>query len=163
MIEMIVAHDSANGIGHEGRIQWTLPADLKRFMHLTKGKAVIMGRKTWESLPGYLKDRTNIVIASKKVSRLYGERPDYVVPHLSTAIDVAEHLGATPIIIGGQRVYEEAMPLVSKLYLTRVCAVFLADTYFPQINRTEWEMTSCVSETVAPGITIFYETLERKL
>lgn len=163
MIEMIVAHDSANGIGHKGRIQWTLPEDLRRFKELTKGKAVIMGRKTWESLPQYLQGRTNIVIASKKVSRLNGERPDYVVPKLSTALDVAEHLDIVPIIIGGQRVYEEALPLVSRLYLTRVCAVFLADTYFPQLNRADWLLTSAATKVVAPGVTIFYETLERKL
>ena len=138
-LTMIVAAGENNEIGKNNKLIWHLKDDLKRFKALTSGHHIIMGRKTFESFPKPLPNRTHIVISRQK---------DYQVPEgvllvnsIEDAIDAAsgDH---QPFIIGGGEIYKQAMPFASKIELTRVHATFDADTFFPEMNRDEWKETA---------------------
>lgn len=135
MISIIVAMDKNRVIGFEGKIPWRLPADLKRFKQLTMGHAVIMGRKTFESLGKPLPGRTNIVVTRRKDFRAQG---CMVVHSLQEGLKVA---GKDPFVIGGAELYKQALPLAGRLYITQVdLRVPKGDAHFPEINRKEWKL-----------------------
>ncbi|WP_179339763.1 dihydrofolate reductase [Winogradskyella ludwigii] len=139
-LTIIVAAGENNAIGKDNDLIWHLSDDLKHFKSLTNGHHIIMGRKTFESFPKPLPNRTHIVITRQK---------DYKVPEgviivnsLNDAIDAARH-DKTPYIIGGGEIYKQAMSLVDKLEITRVHADFEnADTFFPEIDETKWQEVS---------------------
>tara|TARA_R110001592_G_C13122590_1_gene745915 strand:- start:1043 stop:1975 length:933 start_codon:yes stop_codon:yes gene_type:complete len=139
-LTIIVAEGENNAIGKDNDLIWHLSDDLKRFKSLTNGHHIIMGRKTFESFPKPLPNRTHIVITRQK---------DYsapsgviVVNSLDDAIDAARK-DKQPFIIGGGEIYKQAMPLVDKLEITRVHASFEnADTFFPVIDETRWKEVS---------------------
>jgi dihydrofolate reductase len=137
-IAIIVALDEQNGIGRKGGLLCHLPGDLKHFKELTTGHSIIMGRKTYESLPkGALPNRTNIVITSDKEENYPG---CVVVPSLEAALTHCKNED-TVFIIGGGQLYRSAYHLTDKLYLTRIHHTFDdADTFFPEININEWEL-----------------------
>lgn len=137
-VALIVALDEQNGIGREGGLLCHLPADLKHFKEVTSGHCIIMGRKTYESLPkGALPNRTNIVLTS--------DAPENY-PGCIVARTVEEALAScreheTVYIIGGGELYKATLPLASKLYLTRIHHSFGdADTFFPEVDFTAWEL-----------------------
>ncbi|HHV87029.1 MAG TPA: dihydrofolate reductase [Petrimonas sp.] len=137
-IAIIVALDEQNGIGRNGKLLCHLPGDLKHFKELTTGHSVIMGRKTYESLPkGALPNRTNIVITSDTANHY---------PGCIVARSVDEALACcndekTAFIIGGGQLYRSTLRLADKLYLTRIHHTFDdADTFFPEINPDEWKL-----------------------
>lgn len=132
--------DEAGGIGKDGRLPWRLSADLRRFKALTLGHCVIMGRKTWETIGKPLPGRTNLVI-----SRQAGFRPDGVVvqPSLEAALEYASNKGETEaFVIGGGQVFKQALPLADRIYLTRVHARLDCDTFFPQVDWSDYRMLS---------------------
>ena len=142
-ITIISAIAENNAIGFEGKLLYWLPADLKRFKALTTGHTIIMGRKTFESLPkGALPNRRNIVLSRSK--------KDF--PGAETFASLAEALAACKLplkgaggsevfIIGGASVYAEALPLANHLCLTEVHDTPKeADAFFPAFNRDEWEV-----------------------
>ena len=135
-LSIIVAVGENNETGYRNGLLWHLPADLKRFKELTTGHAVVMGRKTFESLPnGALPNRTNVVIS---------KNPDFMPPNCLVFSSLDEALlklsGEKEVyIIGGSQIYYLALPYASKLYLTQVHARFPeADTFFPEIDSTKW-------------------------
>ncbi|GAA3869988.1 dihydrofolate reductase [Celeribacter arenosi] len=135
MISLIVARDRTGAIGKNGEIPWHLPADLRFFMRETTGGAVIMGRRTWESLPlRPLKNRLNIVVSSQKVDH------DLVVPSIEAAIDAAKTDARARIYgIGGEGIYRAMMPIADRLLLTEVDLVVEdADTWFPEFDPEGW-------------------------
>ena len=113
--------------------------DLKRFKKLTNGHHIIMGRKTFESFPKPLPNRTHVVITRQANY----SAPDgvIVVNSLEDALDAAKN-DKQPFVIGGGEIYKQAMPLADTIELTRVHHSFEADTFFPKINTTIWEETS---------------------
>jgi dihydrofolate reductase len=135
-ISIIVAIAENNAIGKNNELLWHLPDDLKRFKKLTTGHTVIMGRKTFLSLPaGALPNRTNIVIS---------DIPGEEFPGCIMAGSIEDAMSKTDdmkecFIIGGGMVYRQFLPHASKLYITRIHASFDADTFFPEINYDEWE------------------------
>lgn len=138
-LTMIVAAGENNEIGKNNDLIWHLRDDLKRFKALTSGHHIIMGRKTFESFPKPLPNRTHIVISRQS---------DYKVPegvivvnNIEAAIALAKD-DAQPFIIGGGEIYKLAMPYASKLELTRVHSNFDADTFFPEINLSVWKETA---------------------
>ena len=139
MLSIIVAIAENGAIGAKNELLWRLPNDMRRFKELTTGHTVIMGRKTFESLPkGALPNRTNVVITrNTKVSFDNCE----VFNDLKTAID--KHKKEKEIfIIGGANIYKQAMIFAEKLYVTYVHHSFgNADTFFPEINKNEWITT----------------------
>ena len=134
----IVAAVSQNGvIGKDGKIPWKLPADLAYFKNLTMGHAIVMGRKTYDSIGKALPGRTNIVITRQK----HFSAADCIVAHsLKDALLKAE--GKEIFIIGGGEIYREAMPLADKLYLTLVEQDFEGDAFFPPLDTAVWKFGS---------------------
>lgn len=125
-------------IGYQNRLLYHLPSDMVRFRELTTGHTIVMGRKTFESLPnGALPHRRNIVV-SRSMKELEGCE---VYPNLEAALKAAESPQET-FIIGGESIYHQALPAARKLYLTIVDKEpEQADTFFPAIDSSAWEVT----------------------
>ena len=119
-INIIAACDKNGIIGINGKIPWHIPEDLKRFKSLTIGHAVIMGRKTWESLPVKpFPDRFNVIVSSKKLWAEHAERN--MITSLNDAVAICDDFAHTQVfIIGGEQLYREALPLADRVYLTLV-------------------------------------------
>lgn len=133
---MIAAASGNNVIGKDNDMLWRLPDDFKRFKALTSGHSIIMGRKTFESLPGILPNRTHVIVTRNK---------DYKVDGCEVESSLAEALITTRtekdvFIIGGGEIYNQGMELADKIELTRVHANFDGDTFFPEINLNEWKL-----------------------
>jgi dihydrofolate reductase len=137
MISIIVAVSDDWGIGRDNELLWHIPEDLKRFRKLTMGKCIIMGKRTWESLPKKpLPGRKNIVLTD-----VPGECIDCSVTAYSVedAMDKCDK-GDEAFIIGGGSVYRQFLPLADRLYITHVHRKSPADVYFPEIDPDEWEI-----------------------
>jgi len=133
-LTIIVAAGENNAIGKDNDLIWHLSNDLKRFKKLTNGHHIIMGRKTFESFPKPLPNRTHIVITRQEDYK--APEGVIIVNSLADAIDAAR-TDKQPFVIGGGEIYRQAMPLVDKLEITRVHASFDdADTFFPEIDKT---------------------------
>lgn len=147
MIAAIVAVDSNFGIGFNGELLERIPDDLKRFKQLTDDSTVIMGRKTWDSLPKKpLPNRFNIIVTSQE-----HEDNDIDVKHSSmeeVKAFLELDLGIPVFIIGGGMIYRELFPYCQEVYLTRILKDHdNVDTYFPNLDEMEeWEQDEC-SET----------------
>jgi len=133
---MIAAAAENNALGKDNDLVWHLPDDFKRFKRLTSGHYIIMGRKTFESFPKLLPNRTHVIITRKKD---YQPEGTIVVHSLEEAIKVSK-LDERPYIIGGGEIYKMGMEVATKIELTRVHGEFDADTHFPEINKEEWEL-----------------------
>ncbi|TVZ58694.1 dihydrofolate reductase [Flavobacteriaceae bacterium MAR_2010_105] len=140
-LTLIVAAGENDAIGKNNQLIWHLSDDLKRFKTLTDGHHIIMGRKTFESFPKPLPNRTHVVITRQVNYKV----PDgvIVVNNLNDALNVSRN-DKQAFIIGGGEIYQQAMPLASKIELTRVHADFEADTFFPSIDKTQWIETNNV-------------------
>lgn len=143
-ISIIVAVASNRVIGVEGRLPWRIPADMKRFVETTMGKPVIMGRKTFEEFNKPLKGRANIVVSGRNDFQPEGVT---VVPTLAEGLKLAETIaGANEedevMVIGGARIYEEALPRAERVYLTEVEGDFEGDTFFPELVEEQWREVS---------------------
>lgn len=128
-----------NALGKDNQLIWYLPADLKRFKKTTLNHAVIMGRKTYESLGKPLPNRTNILITRDKNYKAEG---CVVVNSVKEALKAALKVDENPFILGGAEIYKQAMPFTDKLDITFVHHQFEADVFFPEIDKTIWEETS---------------------
>jgi dihydrofolate reductase len=146
MIVSLIAAVTENGvIGRDNDLPWKLPDDMKYFMETTKGHAVIMGRKNFDSLPPKfkpLKERFNIVL-----SRSYKNPQQFdicVVGSMDDALEQARSNVSDPeiFVIGGAQIYNLAMPQADRLYITEIKTKLEGDTYFPAFNKNEWQETS---------------------
>ena len=135
----IVAAGENDAIGKDNDLIWHLSDDLKRFKSLTNGHHIIMGRKTFESFPKPLPNRTHVVITRQADYQV----PDgvIVVNSLEEAIEVSK-TDSQPFVIGGGEIYKQAMSHVGKIELTRVHENFEADTFFPKVDESLWKITS---------------------
>lgn len=132
-ISIIAAMAANRVIGIANRLPWRLPADLQHFKKLTLGHHILMGRKTWESLPGKLPGRTHVVI-----SRDPGYRADGALIAHSLEEALAACNGDDEVFfIGGENLYRQALPLASRLYLTEIQQDFSGDAWFPEL-APEW-------------------------
>ena len=147
-------------IGYQNRLLYAIPSDMTRFRMLTTGHVIIMGRKTFESLPnGALPNRHNIVI-SKTSEQIAGCE---VFGSLEEALEARKEAAEDEcFIIGGASIYEQALPFADKLYLTIVeKEPEHADTFFPEINPAEWEVTEKEMRN-ENGLPFTFLTLYRK-
>jgi dihydrofolate reductase len=136
MISIIVAISEDNGIGFGNELLWRIPADMKRFKNLTIGNTVIMGKKTWESLPKRpLPGRTNIVITDNPTDRFEGSLTVYSIEE---ALKLCKE-GSENFIIGGGSIYRQLMPFSDRLYITHIHKKAPSDIYFPEIESLVWE------------------------
>ena len=137
MITMIAAAGENNEIGRKNDLLWHLPDDFKRFKKITSHQFIIMGRKTFESFPKPLPNRTHIVITR---DRSYGKQGANVVYSLEEALEKAKSTKDV-FIIGGGEIYSAALKFADKIELTRVHSTFKeADTFFPEFSKDEWEL-----------------------
>lgn len=136
-ISIIVAIAENNAIGKNNDLLWHLPKDLKRFKKLTSGHSILMGRKTFESIGKPLPNRHSVVITTNKEYKPEGVT---VVHSMQEALETVKHEQEV-FIIGGGKIYQTALPLANRLYLTIVHHSFEADTFFPQIEMTNWDIT----------------------
>ena len=134
-LSIIVAVASDGAIGRANDLLWHLPADLKRFKELTTGHTILMGRKTFESLPrGPLPNRRNIIISRSLPAQPGAE----VYPTIQQAMEACAS-DEEVFIIGGREIYRQLLPNTERIYLTRVQASFPdAEVFFPELDPTEW-------------------------
>lgn len=137
IISLIVAITQNDVIGNKGQIPWRLPAEQAIFKQTTMGHPIIMGRRTHESIGRPLPGRTNIVITRQKNYQVAG---CIVAGSVEQAIREAERAegGEKVFIIGGEEIYKQAMPMVDRIYLTRVHADLKGDTFF-KFDESEWQ------------------------
>lgn len=138
ILSVIVAAGENNALGRDNDLVWHLPDDFKHFKKRTSGHKIIMGRKTFESFPKPLPNRTHIVITRDM---------DYKIPHadcivvhsLEQALNLVED-DALAFIIGGGEIYRLGLPYADRIELTRVHGSFEADAYFPDFDESQWEL-----------------------
>jgi dihydrofolate reductase len=136
MISIIVAVSDDLGIGKDNELLWHISEDLKRFKRLTTGNTVIMGKKTWESLPRKpLPGRKNIVLTDVPGEVIEGPVTVYSIDEALNKCDKEQEI----FVIGGGSIYRQFMPLADRLYITHVHKSGPADIYFPEIDSKVWE------------------------
>ncbi|WP_323134388.1 dihydrofolate reductase [Tellurirhabdus rosea] len=141
IISLIAAISENKVIGKDNDLVWSLPDDFRYFKQTTSGHPILMGRKTWESLGRPLPNRLHIIIT---------RQPDFeapaeciIVDSLEKALDEARKTGdGEAFVIGGAEIYRQALPLADRLYLTEVKGTFEGDTFFPEVNQSEWQEVS---------------------
>jgi dihydrofolate reductase len=145
-IAAVVAVSRNGVIGRDGGLPWHISSDLKRFKAITMGKPIIMGRKTWESLPRKpLPGRKNIVITRHAGFKAEGAT---VVSDVQAALQAAGNVDEIAVIGGGE-IYQLFFPVTNRVYLTEVDMEVEGDTYFPPLEISEWQEVA--REVVAAG------------
>jgi dihydrofolate reductase len=155
----LIAAVARNGvIGANGTLPWHLPEDLKHFKKLTLGHPVIMGRRTWDSLPHALPGRENIVVTRSADRDMPGAS---VANSLSSALALC--LGEpVAFVIGGERLFAEALPLADGIVLTEIERDYEGDVYFPPWDRAGWNETQRERHTSAAGVPFSFVLYEKK-
>ena len=181
-LKLIVATCQANGIGKDNTLPWRLKSELAYFARLTKTtrdfskqNAVVMGRRTWQSIPARvrpLRNRLNIVLTSQAQSEI-SDSPDVLVcksfPEAVQLVDSLSDKLESCWVIGGSSVYQEAMKNIrlERLYITRILQDFDCDTFLPEINMDQWRLTQDkdVSTEVQEeaGVQFKYEVFQRNV
>ena len=132
MIALVVAHSANRVIGRDGGLPWRLPGDLKRFRELTTGHTVVMGRRTYESLPDAFRPlpvRRNVVVSAD---------PAYHADGADVVHDLGAALDGGGFVIGGGAVYAQALPRAQRVYATELESEVDGDTFFPALPAAEW-------------------------
>ncbi len=141
-LSILVAMAKNRVIGKDNTLPWQLPPDLKHFKQLTMGHHIVMGRKTYESIGRPLPGRTSIIIT---------RQPDYQVPgaivvaSIDQALKVSsegQEIGQEIFVIGGAEIYQQALELCQRIYITEIQQEFDGDTLFPELNQQEWREIS---------------------
>ena len=153
----LIAAVARNGtIGRDNALPWRLPEDLRRFKALTMGHAMIMGRRTWESLGRPLPGRRHVVVSRDPGYRAAGIT---VVHSLADALAAG---GDDAYVIGGAMLYEQALPFVDRLELTEIDADVAGDAYFPAFDRSQWQEVGRESHRTDEGLGYDFVTLVRR-
>ncbi|MTD29760.1 dihydrofolate reductase [Planomicrobium sp. YIM 101495] len=157
MISLLVAHDREYVIGKDNELPWHIPEDLAYFKRQTMGKAMVMGRKTFESIGRPLPGRKNIVLTG---NREYHQEGVEIVHDLDEAIRLAGEHHEEVMIIGGEQIFRATLPLADRLYITYIDHDFEGDTFFPEYGKG-WKRVSETEEYVSSGIPYRYQVYER--
>ena len=144
MIRMIVAADENNTIGKNNELIWHLPDDLKFFKKMTSGHAIIMGRRTFESVGKPLPKRVNIIITR---DANYIQEGCVVVNSLEDALKEASKTDENPFIVGGEQIYRLALPIADRVFLTRIHHKFEGDRHFPELGE-EWKEIESIPHAI---------------
>lgn len=139
-------------IGKGNALPWHIPGELKHFRAVTTEHAVLMGRKTFESIAKPLPNRRNIVITRDRSLVIEGCE---TAPSLTAAIALARTSDSAPRVIGGAQIYAEAMPLATELILTEIDRDYEGDAYFPVVDRAVWSEERRVAHT-EPGVSFVW-------
>ena len=158
MISIVVAHSSNRVIGRDGGLPWRLPADMRRFRELTTGSTVVMGRRTYESLPDAfrpLPERRNLVLSGDPAYRPPGVE---VFASLESALEAC---GGDCFVIGGEVTYRDALPRCERLYVTEIDAEVEGDAYFPEIDEEQWRCVDDGTPLIENELGFVFRTYER--
>ena len=136
MITVLAAIGKHNEIGYNNKLLWHIPEDMLHFKNYTMGKPIIMGRKTFESIGRQLPGRLNIIISKQNI-------PGIATINVSDIIDISR-LHNEVVIIGGASIYSQVIGIADRLIITHVDAEFTADTFFPEIDMTIWEINTVI-------------------
>ena len=161
VLSLIASVDRKRGIGRGNDLVWRESADQKYFRAVTTGHPVIMGRRTWESLPERfrpLPGRRNIVVTRDSQWHAAGAE---AVASLDAALSLVEG-DARAFVIGGAQLFAAALPRADELVLTEIDADFDADTFFPAWNAADFERTACDEQVTAGGVTYRFTTWRRR-
>ena len=157
MVTLVVAHSRNGCIGRDGNLPWRLPTDLKRFKEITLGGTVVMGRRTWESLPPAfcpLPGRRNLVLSTDPA---YAPPGAEVFASLEAALDACD---ADCFVIGGGATYARALPLASRVLATLVDADVEGDAFFPELDGS-WQCAEVSEPVTENGHTFTFRRYER--
>ena len=158
MISIVVAHARNRVIGNAGALPWRLPGDLRRFRELTRGATVVMGRRTFDSLPESfrpLPDRRNLVLSADPAYRAPGAE---VFRSLEAALAAC---GEECFVIGGEVTYRAALPRCARVYATEIDAELEGDAYFPEIDPAQWRLIEDSTRVVENQLGYTFRTYER--
>ncbi len=155
-LALVVAMGRGGVIGRDGGLPWHFSEDLKHFRRVTTGHAVIMGRKTWDSIGRPLPGRRNIIVSRQLDLEIEGCE---VADSLERALEMAREHDTEPRIIGGATLYVQALPLATRLFLTEVDIDVDGDTFFPSLDRSEWQERD---RRAGEAAELLFLTLERK-
>ena len=161
MLSLIAAVARNRAIGKDNQLLWHLPEDMRHFRETTRGKTVIMGRRTWESLPERfrpLPGRLNIVVSRNPGYQAAGATR---AGSLQEAIEKAG-VGDEAFIIGGAELYRQALPLASRLYLTEIAESIEGDVFFPEVLPQEWEEVSRQAQQGTSGLRFSFVVYQRR-
>ena len=139
MIFLIVAIAKNNIIGNDNKLIWHISDDLKRFKEITTGKTMIMGRKTFESLPGILPNRKHVILTRDKNFNVNSDSV-IIFNDFNDLIEKYSKCEEEVFVIGGGEIYKQMLPYADKLYLTKINKDFSGDTYFPEFNENDFEV-----------------------
>jgi dihydrofolate reductase len=159
MISLVVARAANGVIGRDGDLPWRLPSDMRHFRELTAGHTVLMGRKTFESLPPKyrpLPQRRNLVLSSSAKQELSGAE---VFPDLSSALEACE---GECFVIGGGAVYAEILPIADRVYATEIEQQIEGDAFFPELAPSEWRCTQRGERIIENELAFDFAVYERK-
>jgi dihydrofolate reductase len=158
VISLVVARAANGVIGRDGKLPWRLPSDMRHFRELTTGHTVLMGRKTFESLPPKyrpLPQRRNLVLSSDAGLELPGAE---VFEDLSSALEACEH---SCFAIGGSLVYGETLPLAENVFATEIEQEVEGDTFFPELPPSEWRCVRRSERIVENELAFTFAEYER--
>lgn len=162
-MNLIAAVDKNWAVGCRGELLVSIPADKKFFRQETLGKVVVMGRKTWESLPEnqLLKDRTNIVITRKKE---YHAKGAIVVHSINELLEAVKEFASEDVyVIGGGEIYRQLLPYCQLAHVTKIDYAYFADTWCPNLDENpEWELTGISDEQTYYDLVYEFCRYERK-
>ena len=157
MFSIIVAIAENLAIGRDNNLLWHIPRDLKRFKQITTGHTIIMGKRTWYSLPKRpLPDRRSLVISDIPGELIDGCMMAYSIEDAVSKCDPAEE----NFIIGGASIYKQFLPLADHLYITSVHKSFEGDVFFPEIKQSEWDLISKEDYPLDEGLGFSYSFLD---
>ena len=159
VLSLIAAVANNRVLGKDNQLLWHLPGDMRHFRETTRGKPVIMGRKTWESLPEKfrpLPGRQNVVVSRNPA---YSAPGAILVRSLEEAIGKVE--GDEIFVIGGAELYRQALPVAERLYLTEIAADFEGDCWFPEYSLNQWEELSRSQPTEEGGLAYTFAVYQR--
>jgi dihydrofolate reductase len=155
VIALVVAASRNGCIGRDGDLPWRLPSDLRRFKEITSGGTVVMGRRTWESLPPAfrpLPGRRNVVVT---------RTPGWSAEGAEVAGSLGEALADGVFVIGGGQIYEQTLPAADRVYATWVDAEVDGDTFFPGLDPAAWKLTSESERHVENGFAFTFRVYDR--
>ena len=141
MISISVAVAKNNVIGKDNKLLWHISEDLKRFKKITSNKKMIMGRKTFESLPGILPNREHIIVTRDESFKVDSDKVT-IVHDLNSLLEKYSKCEDEIFVIGGAEIYKQLLPYTHKIYLTKIDETFEGDTYFPEIDNNQWKKIS---------------------